>query len=71
MQWQLLFAMCHQLDDSGIIETLPRDGDMPEIGWGLFAVDEDGNPGQCIDGLHESVLEVEPSGREMRPPAAP
>ena len=70
MQWQLLFALCHQLDDSGVIETLLRDGDMPEIGWGLFVVDEDGNPRQNIGGLHESVLQVEPSGREMRPPAA-
>jgi hypothetical protein len=36
--------------------------------WGLFQTDEDGKPfGPQIGGLHESVLELDPTGREMRP----
>jgi len=70
-QWQLLFEMCYQLDDSGVIDTLSREGEMPEIAWGLFAIDEDGNPLDAIDALHESVLAIDPTGREMRPREAP
>ncbi len=36
--------------------------------WGLFQTDEDRNPiGSQVVGLHESVLELDPTGREMRP----
>ena len=59
-QYELLFDFCQLLDDSEVIHTLPREGDMPEIGWGLFTVDEEGNPGEPIDALIESVSQGEP-----------
>jgi hypothetical protein len=61
MQWRLLFAFCQLLDDPGNLET-----DVKDVAWRLFQVDEDELPGEPITGLHESVLETEPSGREMR-----
>jgi hypothetical protein len=43
------------------------DDDMPPVSWGLFQLDEEGNPLAPIDFLHESVLGMDPTGREMRP----
>lgn len=41
---------------------------LDDVTWGLFQTDEEGRPfGRTIDGLHESVLELDPTGREMRP----
>ena len=38
------------------------------VAWGLFETDECGRPTNTrIGGLHESVLELDPTGREMRP----
>jgi hypothetical protein len=62
MQWQLLFRLCYLLNDPGDLE--PEVGD---VAWRLFQLDDDENPTVPIDGLHESVLETEPTGREMRP----
>jgi hypothetical protein len=40
----------------------------PNFAWGLFRVGETGDPIQPrIGGLHESVLETDPTGREKRP----
>jgi hypothetical protein len=65
MQWQVLAALAYQLADPGIVEyPLPE---MPRVHWTLFAVDQEGNPLHPIDGLHESVLDTDPTGREMRP----
>ncbi len=61
MQWQLLFRMCYLLDDPGDVEDV-----VSEIAWGLFTVDAAGKPLEHIGGLHESVLETEPSGTEMK-----
>jgi len=49
------------LEDPGDVETEVKD-----ISWCLFQTDEAGRPLAPIGGLHESVLETEPSGREMR-----
>jgi hypothetical protein len=58
-QCELVFAVAHQIDDCDFaVARLPYGGDPADIGWGLFAVDEDGNPQTPIDGLHESVTEV-------------
>jgi hypothetical protein len=38
-----------------------------DILWVLAQVDEDGDLIGPIGGLHESVLETDPTGREMRP----
>jgi hypothetical protein len=61
MQWQLLFRLCYLLDDPGDLEDV-----VSELAWGLFTVDEAGNPLERLEGLHESVLETEPSGTEMK-----
>jgi hypothetical protein len=65
MQWQLLFNLCYQLEDPGDVEP-----EVSHMAWALFEVDADGNPIQQIGGLHESVLETDPTGREMRPKPA-
>ena len=60
MQWQLLFRLCYLLDGPGYWEDF-----MSDMNWRLFQIDEEGNPIVPIEGLHESVLETEPSGTEM------
>ncbi len=62
MQTQLLFRLCYLLEDPGDVE--PEVGD---VGWVLVQVDQEGNVLDTIGGLHESVLETDPAGREMRP----
>jgi hypothetical protein len=62
VQAELLFQFCYLLDDPEIDEEEAAD-----VTWGLFAVDEDGTPLEPLVGLHESVLETDPTGREMRP----
>jgi hypothetical protein len=65
MQWQVLAHLAVQLDDSDVAEYPSKD--MPQVNWKLFEVDEHGLPLHPIDGLHESVLDTDPTGREMRP----
>jgi len=62
LQAQMLFEIGYLLDG-------PSDQYGPfEVSWGLFQTTEDGRPiGPQISGLHESVLELDPTGREMRP----
>lgn len=62
MQFELLYAFCYLLDDPGDLEEVVQD-----VSWALFQIDQDGNPTAPIDALHESVLELDPTGREMRP----
>jgi hypothetical protein len=62
MQAQLLFSLCYLLEDPNIQEEQASD-----VCWRLFLVDEEGHPQEPLDGLHESVLETDPTGREMRP----
>lgn len=62
MQWRLLFGLCCRLDDPGDVEE-----EVSDVAWRLFQVDVDGRPLAEIAGLHESVLETDPTGREMRP----
>lgn len=62
MQAQLLFAVCYLLEDPNIQEKQASD-----VRWRLFLVDDDGHPQEPLSGLHESVLETDPTGREMRP----
>lgn len=61
MQWQLLFELCYLLDDPGDLEP-----EVEDMAWSLFQIDDAGRPLKPINGLHESVLETEPSGHEMR-----
>lgn len=62
MQYEVLFSLCYLLGDSGQLEP-----ELADLSWQLMRTDEDGESIGPIDGLHESVLELDPSGREMRP----
>jgi hypothetical protein len=64
MQAELLFQFCYLLEDPGDVEP-----EVADISWSLVQVDHDGNVLANVDGLHESVLETDPTGREMRPRA--
>jgi len=67
MQAQLLFDICYLLDDPSL-----EDDEVEELGWSLVETHEDLEPtDRAIGGLHESVLETDPTGREMRPRRAP
>lgn len=61
MQAELVFNLCYLLDDPGVVEG----NDV--VTWRLYELDEQDQPGREITGLHESVLETDPTGREMRP----
>jgi hypothetical protein len=64
LQAQMLFSITYLLDGPPARLQPP----LHDISWGLFQITEDGRPvGPQISGLHESVLETDPSGREMRP----
>jgi hypothetical protein len=66
-QAEFLFRLCYLLDDPSFTEK-----ELSDFAWGLFEVDMDGNPiPPGIGGLHESVLETDPTGREMRPRKEP
>jgi hypothetical protein len=67
LQAELLFGFCYLLDDPAIEEE-----ELAQIGWALVETDGDYAPtNRTIGGLHESVLELDPSGREMRPKTVP
>jgi hypothetical protein len=61
VQAELLSGICYQLDDSDSVTG----NDF--VSWGLFELDENEQPKRAIGGLHESVLETDPTGREMCP----
>jgi hypothetical protein len=65
MQWNLLSGLAYQLSDPGVVDY--PSADLPRVNWTLFAVNEEGEPLHPIDGLHESVLDTDPTDREMRP----
>ena len=62
MQYEVLFSLCYLLGDPGEVEP-----ELADIAWRLVRVDDDGQVVGPIDALHESLLETDPSGREMRP----
>jgi hypothetical protein len=62
MQAQLLFGFCYLLEDPGDVEP-----EVADVAWSIVQVDGEGNVLGSIPGLHESVLETDPTGREMRP----
>jgi hypothetical protein len=67
MQWQTLFHVCGTIDDCGHDYHNPW---RPDEHWHLV-LHEDLEKCQFtnadVGGLHESVLELDPTGREMRP----
>ena len=67
MQAQLLFNLCYLLEDPMLEED-----ELEGVGWCLVKSNHECEPTQTrIPGLHESVLEMEPMGREMRPRTTP
>jgi hypothetical protein len=62
MQAALLFHMCYLLGEGGDLESK-----VLGVEWGLFQIDSNGRPLESISALHESVLGMDPTGREMRP----
>ena len=63
VQAELLFQFCCLLDDPGLSEP-----EVEDLEWGLFEVDENGDPIPTrIEGLHEDMLDMDPTGREMCP----
>jgi hypothetical protein len=58
--YSVLYHACSLLDGS-------RTVDLPVSDWTLLQVDEDGKPVAIIQGLHEVLLGLDPTGREMRP----
>ncbi len=65
MQYEVLHGLCYQLSDPGVVEYPSKT--LPQIEWALMQLDEKGTPMSSIEGLHESVLSLDPTGREMRP----
>ena len=61
MQAALLLGFCSVLEGPDIDEVAGS------AGWGLFTTDAQDLPVQRLVGLHESLLETDPTGREMRP----
>jgi hypothetical protein len=61
-QWQLLHQICYLLSDPSIEEP-----ELQHVAWALVEVDQQEHRGREIGCLHESVLETDPTGREMCP----
>jgi hypothetical protein len=62
LQARMLFEVAY-LIDGALYEA-----NLGWISWGLFEMNKEGLPvGPQVTGLHESVLEFDPTGREMRP----
>jgi hypothetical protein len=62
MQYETLFSVCSLLSDPGEL-----DPEVQDVCWSLFECDASRSPARPMDGLHESVLGTDPTGREMRP----
>lgn len=59
-QYSALYHACLILDGTSV-------EDVPITDWKLCQVDEEGNEVALIQGLHEVLLCMDPTGREMRP----
>ena len=69
-QAEMIFSLCYLLEDPSFdAEVKSRVG---TLGWTLVETNDEFEPtGETIVGLHESVLETDPTGREMRPRQKP
>ncbi len=66
MQAEMLFGFCYMLEDPGL-DGSEHEG-LEDIGWALVSTDPGFSPtSDQITGLHASVLEIDPTGREWRP----
>jgi hypothetical protein len=64
MQAELLFGLCYLLDGHDASEP-----EVADVFWCMFQTDGNGKALRSFGALHESVLETDPTGREMRPKA--
>jgi hypothetical protein len=65
-QAEALFSFSYLLSDPDLLDDEVEE--VREMGWALVEADPEGNPtGRGIGFLHESVLEMDPTHREMRP----
>ena len=62
-QAEFLFNLCYMMGDPGAVDG----NDSGYIDWTFVERNADGSLGRAINGLHESVLETDPTGREVRP----
>ena len=62
MQWQLLAGFCELLEEPADFES-----EVSDLAWRLVLVDENGTQLEPMGDLLESVLETDPTRREMRP----
>jgi hypothetical protein len=63
MQYHLLYHVCCLLDGAQV-------PDLPVNNWAVFQLDDHGSPIAMNRGLHEVLLSMDPSRREMRPKGA-
>ena len=64
LQAEMISNLGYLIGDS----AYAMDEEIKDVSWGLFQIDEEGNPyGPKISGINESVLELDPTGREMCP----
>ncbi|MBN2392440.1 MAG: hypothetical protein JXR84_17045 [Anaerolineae bacterium] len=62
-QYETLFDLCYLLDDPGDLEP-----ELEEMHWVLHEVGQNGRlTGRIVQGLYESLLSMDPTGREMCP----
>ena len=64
MQWETLAGLAYQLSEPGVVTATSADA--PRVEWALVRVDAEGQSVSEIGALHESVLETDPTGRELR-----
>jgi hypothetical protein len=60
LQYEALYHACSILDHS-------RKEDVPTHHWRLYVEDENRAPQRPLHGVHEVLLSLDPTGREMRP----
>ncbi|SFR55687.1 hypothetical protein SAMN04488005_2860 [Yoonia tamlensis] len=68
-QAEMITGLCYLLDDPSLT---PEDEErVGALGWALVVTNDEFAPtDEVIGGLHESVLDTDPTGREMRPRSA-
>jgi hypothetical protein len=59
MQFETLFGLCYLLGDPGHLEP-----EVADVNWALFECDESMRPKRPMPCVHESVLGMDPTGRE-------
>lgn len=58
---EMIFNISYLMSDPSAVEGNEY------VNWGLFITDEEGYPVKELEGLYESVLDTDPTGREMCP----